>query len=170
MSKSTDFLQITRDVALSKKFPSPKIILDGGHDMTNLLTHLGPFNICKYLSNFSDLTNGLAIILKSPMMMDISTATPKDKTKMGTGITNIEVNTRYKAKLSHKSIPPTNAGITGSLRTRLCMPDNNCKVRYRLKDEKLLCRILSQFLQEFSCISYFLNILATNLNNFMQRF
>ncbi|OXA38172.1 hypothetical protein Fcan01_26967 [Folsomia candida] len=136
ISRSTHFLKITIDVALSKNFPSPKVNLDGGHDLRKRLTSLDPFIFCNDFSSLTDLKYGFDIILKRPTItISKLTATPAKKIKTGKGTTNVDITKIYKAKLSHTVTLATNIGIIGCLRTELCMADIICKFLYWRRDE-----------------------------------
>lgn len=130
INKSILFLKITRDVALSKNPPSPKLNFDGGQDLTNRFTHPNPFIRCRDLSNSTDLTNGTPISLKGhTIMTDMLSATAENNTKIVKGTSDVEEIIMYNEKLTNMDTPPTRQAMRGGRNTELCMADSICRVR-----------------------------------------
>lgn len=136
ISRSTHLLQISRDAELSKKVPSPRVNLDGGHDLTNRCTHFGPWTPLSEFSNSTDVIYGFAMTFKGPTIrMNNSKASTQKKSRTGSGTELAEVMRMYNAKLSHLVIPPTKTGMAGWRKMKLCMADNSCNSRYFIKLE-----------------------------------
>ncbi|OXA54300.1 hypothetical protein Fcan01_11278 [Folsomia candida] len=128
ISKSTHCLQITSDVALSKKPPSPKVTLDGGNDITNRFINFESFRPANACSNSTDWTNGFAIILNGPTITtNNSTPTAAKSIKIEYETTVDDVIRVYNAKLSHAVTLPTNMDMMGCLNTELCRSVRICK-------------------------------------------